>query len=320
MSATLPLAEAVLCSYNGAQYIGDQMDSLRRQSAQLQRVSVFDDRSDDASVAIVSAFREVLPLVCKVNERRLGAVANFNQALSRAQMPIVFLSDQDDVWAPNKVERMLRFMAERPALLLVGSDALLVDRQGRSTGRSLLHQLGARGASGWTQREWLFRLLRRNIVTGATIAVRRELLQLALPIPPGYWHDEWLALVAAAIEKIGWIEEPLMHYRLHGKNVAGLAGIGAMAKLRAALTGGTRHHSVRAAKLDSLANLLASVPTLACEAGPATVEEARRFWHRRATPASSRAERWQQAIRTWRAGLYHRYADGAKSFARDLLT
>lgn len=319
MSATLPPAEAVLCSYNGEAHLAAQIDSLFRQTTPLQRVRVFDDLSDDATIALASALRGPFPLACQVNDRRLGVVANFEQALSRAEMPIVFLCDQDDLWAPNKVECILRWMVERRDVWLVGSDASIIDRQGHSTGRLLLDEIGARGASRWTEGEWLLRLLRRNVVTGATIAVRRELLELALPVPSGYWHDEWLGLVAAALGKIGWIEEPLMQYRLHGENAAGLAGIGTTAKLRGALAGGRRHHALRARKLDALAMRLSCAPSLVCARNGTLVDEARNFWHRRASPPAARAARWQAAAVAWRSGQYQRFADGMKSFARDLL-
>src|SRR5690606_34951467 len=107
--------------------------------------------------------------------------------------------------------------------LLVHAEARIVGADGSPSGGTLLGRLGAseeeRAAlvlgEGWPV------LLRRNLVTGATAAIRRELLDMALPLGPSWVHDEWLAIIAASREAVALIDEPLIDYRVHGGNQIG---------------------------------------------------------------------------------------------------
>lgn len=311
--------DVVLCTFNGERFLAAQLESIARQTRPPDRVLAFDDGSSDGTVAMLHRAAAKLPLMVEVNPHRIGATGNFAQALACANGDVILLCDQDDVWEPTKVERMVGVMQSRPDLLLLGTDARLIDGAGQAAGRLLLDELGGRGAADWGGGEWLQRLLRRNLVTGATLALRRQLLDLALPIPEGYWHDEWLGLLAGALGRIGWVEDALMRYRLHGANAAGLAGIGAAATVRGVESGGRPYFAQRACKLDALMERLGPFARELPAGHLELIEQARMFWRNRAAPAPSRATRWRFALRVWRAGQYHQFADGTKSFARDLL-
>jgi hypothetical protein len=131
--------------------------------------------------------------------------------------------DQDDVWLPEKVGVTLKKLQqlesacgkERP--LLVHADFRLVDEK-----------LQVFAESGWQyqktepKRTALNRLLVQNVATGCTVMINRALREIALPIPPGaLMHDWWLALVASAFGKIGYLPQPTMLYRQHADNKVG---------------------------------------------------------------------------------------------------
>ena len=310
--------DVVLCTFNGERFLAAQLESIERQSRRPDRVLVFDDGSSDGTLHVLEAFAARLPLTVSVNPVRLGPSGNFSQALSHADGDIVFLCDQDDVWRPRKVQLMLDALASQPGAMLVCGDAGLIDAEGRRLSGSLLMRLGAQAAWSLPAAQLLELLLRRNVVTGATSAVRRRLLDAALPVPAGYWHDEWLALVAAACEGIAWADGILTDYRLHGGNAAGVDDVGALALARSLGVDARSFQRGKALKLARLAGVVRTLDGLALRSHVATIEAAAAHWR-------ARAERpaWGQgrlaAIRSASSrGEYRRFAAGWRSALRDL--
>jgi hypothetical protein len=161
----------------------------------------------------------------------------------------------------------------------------LIGETGAHTGATLFRKLRV-SASDWAAYDAggaLGVLLRRNIVTGATVAVRRKLLDLALPVPDGYWHDEWLALLAAAVGGIGRIDEALIDYRIHRGNEAGLRGATPAVRVLAAGSPRGGFHADRARKLDVLLQRLRAPGSRVPVTGLRLVESCRDHWHLRAS-------------------------------------
>lgn len=152
------------------------------------------------------------------NGQNLGFYHNFEQSLKRvpAAVEYVALSDQDDVWYPTKLSRLVRRLRETGATL-VYSDMRVVDADGNELAPSY-----------WINRKNEYRdleaLLVANTVTGAASLFRRDLLDLALPFPPRVgdaFHDHWLACVALSTGKIGYVDAPLYDYYQYGGSVIG---------------------------------------------------------------------------------------------------
>jgi hypothetical protein len=135
------------------------------------------------------------------------------------------LSDQDDLWHPERTTCMVSRFEADPKLLLLHSNARLVDADGASTGESLFSALGASEAeiAGLHGVGALDVLLRRNLVTGATVIFRRSLLEYATPFPVEWLHDEWLAVMAAFVDGLDVLEQPLIDYRQHHSNQVGVS-------------------------------------------------------------------------------------------------
>lgn len=164
---------------------------------------------------------------------------NFAQALAATTGDIVCLADQDDVWRGDRVAQVTDAFGADPAVRVVASDARLIDAEGAPLGDTLFARLGvtaqecagfvrvgvdaheALSVAGSCATSVLAVLLRRNILTGATMAVRRDLLAVASPFPASWVHDEWLAMMAALTGRLALIEDPLIDYRLHGTNTIG---------------------------------------------------------------------------------------------------
>jgi glycosyltransferase involved in cell wall biosynthesis len=215
----------VVCTFNGERFVGAQLESILAQTHPLLEIIVSDDASCDSTELIVRDFQRRHPSTIRwvQNERNLGVTANFERALSIAEGTVIFLSDQDDVWQTDKVAKIMARFASSTNVLLVHSDADLVDEQLRSLGATLFqsYSVSSRERELADTGRGFEALNRRNFVTGATAAIRRDLLQIARPFPREWIHDEWLAILASATGLIVRVDEPLILYRQHAGNQIG---------------------------------------------------------------------------------------------------
>jgi glycosyltransferase involved in cell wall biosynthesis len=194
-------------TFNGAIYIGAQLESILV-SPLVTEVIVSDDGSSDNTVEIVKSFNDVR--IKLVQGPRAGLVSNYELLLSLASGEYIFLADQDDVWMADKVEVMLAHLRD---VDLAVCDCTVVDDQ-----LNLLYpSFFALRQSG----PGLARNLLRNSYLGCCIAMRRELLEYALPFPRHLpMHDWWLGLVAETFGRVTFVRQSLMMYRRHGGNAS----------------------------------------------------------------------------------------------------
>jgi hypothetical protein len=214
-----------MCTYNGSAYLAEQLRSIAAQDRLPDELVVCDDASTDDSPAMVRDFAARSPFEVRltVNGRNLGSTPNFVRAVSLCRGEIVFLADQDDVWMSHKVRCLTERLASDSRLVLAFSDAQLVDADRRPLGRTLWETLpfslpdqGRFNAGGAFET-----LLRRNVATGTTMAFRADLRDVLLPIPSGWVHDGWFALLLAALGPGHAVAEPLVQYRQHGAQQIG---------------------------------------------------------------------------------------------------
>lgn len=215
-----------LCTFNGAGFIGEQIASIASQTRVPDEVVICDDVSTDESVRIVSAFSRSCPFPLRIyrNPINLGSCRNFEQAIRLCAGELVVLSDQDDIWYPGKLESIEAAFVEFPDLGVLFSDANLIDERGVSLRRTLWESVGftkrvrdaVKGGKGFDA------LLLGNFVTGATLAFRSDWNNLLFPIPPGWVHDHWIALLLSAVSRIDFVDEPLINYRIHPSQERGV--------------------------------------------------------------------------------------------------
>lgn len=198
-----------MATYNGAKYLQEQLDSFVAQTRQPDELVVTDDCSTDDTVRIVEAFAASAPfeVILQRNEHNYGYAGNFNQALIRTSGDLVFLSDQDDVWFPEKIERIADIATRDSRALVVMNDAALTDADLKDCGLTKLGQIHSAG------------LKESAFVMGCCAVVRRELLDQCLPIPYEFWaHDNWIVGIADRIGRKRIVREVLQFYRRHGAN------------------------------------------------------------------------------------------------------
>jgi hypothetical protein len=314
-----------LCSFNGANFIGEQLDSIASQTVQPLEVLICDDGSTDGTLQIVEAYVEQgsLPIRLLKNERRLGTTANFGRAIAQCRGDTIVLCDQDDIWLPDRLSVVTCALKSQPDVDLVFTNAQLVDKDLRPLQCSLWDAIGL----GQEELEWLSGdggadlLLRKNFVTGATLAFRSSIRPLVLPIPEPWIHDWWLAINAAIYSRIAAIQQSTILYRQHGGNQIGLGRMRAQTrKLTTARDDKwlTRMQSASTALMSQLrcvepADHRPAFASICAEAERRLIHYERRL--------ARQGSRWRAlALASELAsGRYHRYSSGTGSFLKDLL-
>ena len=201
-------------------FLAHQLDSIRGQKHRNWVCVISDDASGDEHVATIRRLTEGdARFVVVANEENAGFYRNFERALTHVPTDAEFvaLSDQDDVWDPDKLDTLVdRF--DDPAVTLAYADMRLIDEHDEVVAPSFWRHR----RNQWTD---LDALLLLNTVTGAACMVRAEVVRdLALPFPPGTpssFHDQWLAATALAAGRIEFVDRPLHSYRQHGDAVSG---------------------------------------------------------------------------------------------------
>lgn len=322
----LPVSVA-LCTRNGARYLPAQVRSICTQAPPPRQIVVSDDGSGDGSVEVVRrmlaqcGMADATELTVFENSPPLGVTRNFEQAVRACRHPLIALCDQDDVWYPGRLARLAAVFDARPELLLLHTDARLVDGDLVPLGMTLFEALEVRPAELTAIHEGrAFEvLLRRNLATGATTVFRRDLLEVALPFPDAWLHDEWLAALAAATGAIDVLAEPWIDYRQHGSNQVGAARPTLAVKMRKAMDTRGSKHVERLQRAEALLARLQSLPDRVPEALVQAQHDKVAHQRFRATLPASRLARLLPVLREALRGRYDRFGRGLQAVAQDLL-
>jgi rhamnosyltransferase len=222
----------VLSSYNGAKFLPEQIESIRRQTCTDWSLLIRDDGSADGTRQLLQSLAQADSRITIVSDGlgNLGPAASFGTLLEHAYSrgaQYVALADQDDVWLPEKLDRQLELLRSKEAAagarapLLVHSDLAVVAPDLQSVHPSFLSFEHLSHIAEWP----IGTLLVQNFVTGCSTLVNRALLGIALPVPTAaIMHDWWLALCAACYGGIWYLPEATVLYRQHGGNTLGSKG------------------------------------------------------------------------------------------------
>lgn len=318
-----PTVSVALCTRNGARFVGAQVRSILDQSPAVSELVVSDDASSDDTLQIVEdeVRRSGLPIDLRVmrNDEPLGVTANFEQAIAACTRELVALSDQDDVWHPGRLAAILPAFDDAD-VMLVHTDADLVDADGRLLGTTLFQALEiGEPTLQHEEHDALGALLRRNLVTGATVVFRRRLVDRARPFPDGWVHDEWLAVCAAILGTVRPLRSSSIDYRQHGANEIGVRRPTLRYKIDRIRQPGAARQRRLARQFDQLAERLPGFPELS-DRDRALIERKARFEAERARFPRGRAARVVPVIRLLARGGYARFASqGRMDVVRDLV-
>lgn len=199
-----PLVSIALATYNGQNYLKEQLESIYSQSYKNIEVVAVDDCSSDETLTILQEYAEKKGFRFYQNENNLGYVKNFERAISLCKGDYIALSDQDDIWLENKIEKLLENIGTN---LLIHSDLSLIDTNGKMIVKNWKGDL----KTHLCLEDFLF----SNKVTGCSVLFHKELLSESLPFPDVAYHDWYLAVCAAKENKITYLNEALILYRQH---------------------------------------------------------------------------------------------------------
>ena len=202
-----------IATYNGSKYIKQQLDSILWQLGEDDEVIVVDDSSSDDTVYIINSLKDHRVKVIKNNHNK-GVISTFSRSISLAKGDIIFLSDQDDIWLPNKVELIMSTFKRHPNSTLCLSDAQIINSNNRIIYDSYFKIRGG-FSSG------LVSNIVKNKYLGCTIAFKRSMNKYILPFPSNIpSHDMWIGLINTVYGNVTYVDFPLISYRRHSGNVS----------------------------------------------------------------------------------------------------
>lgn len=199
-----------MASYNGADYIEQQLQSVLSQLGEADELVVSDDGSTDGTRALLDNLALRDPRVRVIDGPRGGVIANFERALGACKGEVIFLCDQDDVWDADKYQCVTKAFADGDVVLVM-HDARVTDTEGDTVKPSFFATRGTK--TGLLKNLW------KNSYIGCCMAFSRRLLPYLLPFPDTIpMHDQWIGLQAERHGKVVLIDRPLLSYRRHGGN------------------------------------------------------------------------------------------------------
>lgn len=213
-----------IATYNGEKYIVEQLESIINQTVRPAEIIISDDGSTDGTLNVAETFlnKHKVPFKILKHEENHGVIGNFSNAILNCKFSVVFTSDQDDVWLSNKAEELLNVFKLFPNALLVFSDGYLVDSKLRYLKSTLWKAVGL-DTKKFEEKDWFKYLLKGCIVTGATMAIKKDFFCQSLPIPQEWLHDGWLAWLAVGRNGLVACPKKLINYRQHESNVVGMS-------------------------------------------------------------------------------------------------
>lgn len=311
-----------MATRNGARFLERQLASLAAQSRPPDELIVSDDASADATGAIVTAFAERAPFPVRLvrNPSPLGVVGNFERAIEITDGDVIALCDQDDEWFPDKLQKLEMLFTEDVARTFIFTDANLIDENDALIRSRLWMATMTDAQRRQVEHDPWSVLLRRNVVTGATVAFRAALKAVALPIPKkiDLLHDGWLALVAAGTGGVFACPETLVNYRIHPDQHTGLGK--AVPPPPQSPSGRAEAFARSANRLKSLKNRLVEKGISPADPKIAEVEAFLTHQTARGGLPASRPARIPAVFREMAAGRYHRFANGWRSAGKDLFS
>ena len=215
--------DVLLATYNGEKYLREQIDSILNQTYQNIQLIISDDCSKDNTRKILKEYEEKDSRV-KVydQDENIGCIKNFEFLLKQVKNEIYMLSDQDDVWMPEKIEKTYEQLENEKADLVFG-DLEVVDsnleiiypsfNDFMKLSRKIKRHINT------NELNYLY-----NCVTGCTIMSRKKWIDKILPLPVNskyVLHDHWIGLMISLKGKLAYLPEKYIKYRQHEDNEVG---------------------------------------------------------------------------------------------------
>lgn len=223
-----------LCSYNGSKFIEQQINSILNQTIKVNEIIVCDDKSSDATVSILRKLQGQHPLIVIFeNEINLKTTKNFEKAIQLCTGDYIFLADQDDLWNKYKVAKTLAVFKENPTAEGVFSNANLIDENNTIISNKTIWDSVFFFENEMPKPIDFINIIAKNgnVITGATLCIKKEVKTFIYPFSEKIFHDEWIATLIAFRNTLYYSTENLISYRIHKNQQVGMKNINKIVKL-----------------------------------------------------------------------------------------
>jgi glycosyltransferase involved in cell wall biosynthesis len=313
-----------MATYNGAKYLQEQLDSFVAQTRLPDELVVCDDVSSDETMEILQRFADGAPFEVRIvrNTQNLGFVRNFEKAMRKCSGDIILLSDQDDVWFPEKIAIVQKEFLDDPMIMSTINDMVITDADLKHQNVTQLDNIRSTGFG------------EHRFIAGCCQALRKNFLDTLYPFPaPEFTHDGWLSDMSVSFGVRKLIDKPLQFYRRHGLNASHwqLSKVHKVSLLKTVLEAGLASpiegwtlyvERNRIHQTFIIQNRLEFERIGLAERVEPTLRqlrsEAEVFKNRIHLLSLPRYRRWLSVIGFWGRGGYHRFA-GWKSAVKDMI-
>ena len=201
-----------IASFNGEKYISEQIQSIINQTTKVDKIVINDDKSTDKTVPIIKKLiKKGYPIVLHQNEENLGYSKNFLDCIKKCDTDYIFICDQDDFWLENKVEEMENFINKNIDSYCWMHDCSLTNENLEIKVKSKINNI---------QRQFMDS---NSFVMGSCMVLSKKAKKYIYPYPSNmskFGHDNWIAFVMHAINKLRVTSKSLLLYRRHGENTS----------------------------------------------------------------------------------------------------
>lgn len=215
--------DILLATYNGEKYLEEQLDSIIKQTYSNFRLIISDDCSTDNTKNILQEYEKKDDrIIVYYQKENLGFIENFEFLLTKVESKYYALSDQDDIWFENKIEKEIEVLEKEDADL-VFCDLEVVDENKQTMQKSFIESMNLKSKIKKAKDNKIAYLY--NTVTGCTIVAKNKFMDIIFPIPnetKHLLHDHWIALMISIYGKVSLIDKPYIYYRQHSQNQIGV--------------------------------------------------------------------------------------------------
>jgi len=208
-----PLVSIVLCSYNGALFIEEQIETLIGQTYKNIEIIICDDNSTDDTISVTRKMMEKDSRISLyLNEKNIGLNKNFEKGFSKANGEFIAVCDQDDIWREDKIEELIKLFVDDDQILLCHGPSVRF----KDIAPTHIQFYNKRNLFKGNNLKSLFYF---NTIAGHNIIFRKKLLDISLPLYEDVYYDWWLVFSAALFGKIMCTNKVLTYHRYHVNNV-----------------------------------------------------------------------------------------------------
>lgn len=204
-----PLVSIILNNYNYAAYLNEAIESVLKQTYSNYEILLVDDGSTDSSREIIEEYADIHNKVIPIFKKNGGQTSAFNAAFERANGEIIALLDSDDYWYPEKLEK----------IVVKHEQYQFVQHYLSNNGKGIYRKVNTE--INWHEILMQYGYLYNHSVS-SSLSFSRSLIEPFFPLlnegDMRYCTDGILVMIALSLTEVGFIEEELGFYRIHGKN------------------------------------------------------------------------------------------------------